>query len=93
MYIYSHVYTDTYIYIIHTYTFTHTHKHTHTQGLVDVTSRDTDSHRQYMHSFGTHIADAYDTPPFVVRQETVCLSHVPYIDEPRTTFERFTNHI
>ena len=24
-----------------------------------------------MHSFGTHIADAYDTQPFTVRQDTV----------------------
>jgi hypothetical protein len=24
-----------------------------------------------MHSFGTHISDAYDTPPFVVRQDAV----------------------
>jgi hypothetical protein len=41
------------------------------EGLVDVTARDTDCHRQYMHSFGTHIADAYDTQPFIVRQDIV----------------------
>ena len=41
------------------------------EGLVDVNARDVDCHRQYMHSFGTHIVDAYDTPPFVVRQDTV----------------------
>ena len=41
------------------------------EGLVDIVARDVDCHKQYMHSFGTHLTDAYDTPPFVVRQDTV----------------------